>query len=76
MTPGEALALGLATNNGSLDGYMGFANGKRGRPFSYALGVTPSADDYYFIGVVEHEMTEEMGRISEVDEQPDAWLHR
>jgi hypothetical protein len=73
MTPAEALALGLAANNGSLDGYAGFATQGQGS-FSYALGVTPSANDYYFIGVVEHEMTEEMGRISEVNEQPDGYM--
>jgi hypothetical protein len=73
MTPAEALALGLATNDGSLDGYAGFATQSEAS-FSYALGVTPSADDYYFVGVVEHELTEEMGRISEVDEQPSGYM--
>jgi hypothetical protein len=73
MTPAEALALGLAPNNGSLDGYAGFATQSQGS-FSYALGVTPSANDYYFIGVVEHEMTEEMGRISEVNLQPSGYM--
>jgi hypothetical protein len=73
MTPAEALALGLQTNDGSLDGYAGFAT-QSNAPFSYALGVTPSANDYYFVGVVEHELTEEMGRISELDEQPSGYM--
>src|SRR6185437_744753 len=72
MTPGEALALGLEPNNGSLDGYAGFAGA--GTTFSYALGVAPSNSAYYFIGVVEHEFTEEMGRISELNEQPSGYM--
>ncbi|HEX3881553.1 MAG TPA: NF038122 family metalloprotease [Stellaceae bacterium] len=71
MSPAEAEALGLLANSGSLDGYAGFAGA--GTNFSYALGVTPGANAYYFIGVVEHELTEEMGRVSELDQQPDGY---
>ena len=63
----QAKALGLEANNNSLDGYVGFSSSSA---FSYANGVTPPSSEYYFIGVVEHEMTEVMGRISLVNEQP------
>lgn len=67
LTTAQAKALGLAANNGSLDGYVGFS---ASLPFSYAAGVTPPSNEYYFVGVVEHEMTEVMGRVSLVNDQP------
>jgi hypothetical protein len=33
-------------------------------PFSYSITATPSNGQYYFIGTVEHEISEAMGRIS------------
>ena len=67
LSTAQAKALGLTANNNSVDGYIGLSSSL---PFSYAAGVTPSSNEYYFVGVVEHEMTEAMGRVSLVDEQP------
>lgn len=65
MPTSERKALGLTANNTSVDGYVGFdANPNT---FGYAIGTTPPADEYYFIGVVEHEFTEVMGRTSYLD---------
>ena len=33
-------------------------------PFSYSQTATPPSNEYYFIGVLEHEITEVMGRVS------------
>src|SRR5208282_3115761 len=64
----EAKALGLLSNNGGIDGYVGFSS--ESNTFSYANGTAPPSNEYYFIGIVEHEITEDMGRISFLDEQP------
>ena len=66
----QAKALGLQTNNGSLDGYVGFSSSSS---FSYSAGVTPSSSAFYFVGVVEHEITEVMGRASLVNDQPNEY---
>jgi hypothetical protein len=65
MASAEEKALGLIPSNSDLDGYVGF-NSTPGI-FSYAIGTTPPSDQYDFIGVVEHEMTEVMGRTSYLD---------
>lgn len=67
LSTAEAKALGFVTSNSGPDGYVGFSSTL---PFSYANGVTPAANQYYFIGVVEHEITEDLGRVSWLDEQP------
>ena len=67
MPQGEAKALGLYPNDGSLDGFVGLSSTL---PFSYADNSTPPSGEYYFIGVVEHEITEDMGRVSLLDGQP------
>ena len=51
----------------SLDGYVGFSSTL---PFSYSATATPAANQYYFIGVAEHEISEVMGRISLLNRQP------
>jgi hypothetical protein len=68
VSPAEAKALGFLTNNGSVDGYIGFSSDPN--TFSYSVGTAPPSNEYYFIGVVEHEITEDMGRVSYLDEQP------
>ena len=68
MSQAEAKALGLPQNNDSIDGYVGFSS--QSGIFSYANGTTPPSNEYYFIGVVEHEITEDMGRVSFLDDQP------
>ena len=57
----EAKALGLTTATTNLDGYVGFSSSL---PFNYNLTNTAVANQYYFLGVVEHEISEVMGRIS------------
>jgi hypothetical protein len=61
----EATALGLAPNNGSLDGYVGFSSVSN--IFSYSTTTAPPSSKYYFVGVVEHEFSEVMGRVSYLD---------
>jgi hypothetical protein len=62
MATAEEKALGLlAGNDPSIDGYVGFSSVY---PFSYAINSSPAAGQYYFVGVVEHEITEVMGRDS------------
>src|SRR5450631_578604 len=61
----EATALGLAPNNGSLDGYVGFSSVSN--IFSYSTTTAPPPSEYYFVGVVEHEFSEVMGRVSYLD---------
>ena len=67
MTLAEAQALGLYSNNSSLAGYVGFSSSL---PFGYSANATPAANQYYFIGVAEHEISEVMGRISLLNSQP------
>jgi hypothetical protein len=64
----DAKALGLYANDGSIDGYIGFDAAPN--TFSYAPNVTPSDGLYYFVGVVEHEFSEIMGRMSLLGFQP------
>jgi hypothetical protein len=51
----------LPANSAEIDGWVGVSNTT---PFSYAANVTPAPGEYYFIGVLEHEFTEVMGRVS------------
>ncbi|MGA2043831.1 MAG: NF038122 family metalloprotease, partial [Roseiarcus sp.] len=67
MDQAEAKALGLYANDGSLDGYVGFSSSEA---YSYSTTATPSASQFYFVGIVEHEITEDMGRVSLLDQQP------
>ena len=60
MSIAEAQALGLAASGGS-DGTVCFTSLY---PFSYSQTATPPSNEYYFIGVLEHEITEVMGRVS------------
>jgi hypothetical protein len=64
VSPAEAKALGLplSVSDDGIDGYVGFSSVPN--TFSYANGSVPPANEYYFIGVVEHEITEIMGRVS------------
>ena len=64
MATAEAQALGLLpATSSTLNGYVGFSSSA---PFSYTPGVT-EPNEYYFIGAVEHEMSEVMGRKSYLD---------
>ena len=64
MTSAEEKAIGyLPAGDPAIDGYVGFSSSYA---FSYAANVTPAQGEYYFIGVVEHEISEVMGRASEL----------
>jgi hypothetical protein len=65
MPEAEAQALGLTSAVST--SYIGFSSTF---PFSYAANATPASNQYYFIGVFEHEITEDMGRASLLDDQP------
>ena len=61
----EAKALGLIPGDSTaIDGYVGFA----GDPslWSFSPTATPAQNEYYFIGVAEHEISEVMGRFSDI----------
>jgi hypothetical protein len=60
LTLAEATALGLATGTTTVDGSVGFSSTL---PFSYSTNSAPSGE-YYLYGVVAHELSEVMGRIS------------
>ena len=64
MSIAEAQALRLAAGGG-LDGTVWFSNQYT---FSYSQTATPPSNEYYFIGVLEHEITEVMGRVSLLDQ--------
>ncbi len=57
----NAEVLGLESPSVGFAGYVGFSSSV---DWSYAPNVTPAANAYYFIGVVEHEITEVLGRVS------------
>ena len=60
----DAKALGLiAGNSSAVDGYVGFSSSVS---WSFIADATPAASAYYFIGTAEHEITEVMGRDSDL----------
>jgi VCBS repeat-containing protein len=65
MAQAEAQALGLTSAVSTV--YVGFSSAL---PFSYTPNATPASNQYYFVGVVEHEISEDMGRVSLLNEQP------
>ena len=68
MTAAEAKALGLYSSNAGVDGWAGFSSSPN--IFSYSTSSAPASNQYYFVGVVEHEFTEIMGRASFLDQAP------
>jgi autotransporter passenger strand-loop-strand repeat protein len=56
----EAKALGLLGASSSVDGYVGFSSSA---PFTYDPNNRAVPGEYDFIGVVEHEISEVLGRI-------------
>lgn len=67
MSPAEAQALGVGSA-ASANYYVGF-NSTPG-VFSYTPNATPASNQYYFVGVLEHEITEDLGRVSLINYQP------
>jgi len=61
----EAKALGLAPNNATqLDGWVGFDS--NASDWSFSTTATPPQGKYYLVGTILHEITEVMGRVSEL----------
>lgn len=66
LTDAEAAALGLGGGGTSFadpDGVIGYADGP-GINFGDAPGLTPPSGDEEFLATAEHEIAEEMGRVS------------
>ena len=62
LTTAQEKALGLLPSSSTaIDGWVGINNTVS---FSYSAEATPASGQYYFIGVLEHEITEVMGRQS------------
>jgi hypothetical protein len=55
----EAKALGLSAGSGAVDGYIGLSSGAA---WTYDPGNRAVAGDYDFLGTVEHEISEVLGR--------------
>lgn len=64
LTLADATALGLLSSGTTLDGYVGFSNSF---PFAYNNSNGVPAGEYDLYGVVAHELSEVMGRISLLD---------
>src|SRR5581483_12455964 len=62
MGSAEAKALGLTGASSTLDGSVGISSNVA---WDYTTA-TPAANQEYLIGVLEHEITEVMGRVSNV----------
>ncbi len=65
-------ALGLIGSSSALDGWVGIASNAElqrldGTSWSFSSTATPTAAQYYLIGVIEHEFSEVMGRSSYLD---------
>jgi hypothetical protein len=68
----EEKALGLIGPSSALDGWIGIASDttlaqQLGASWSYSPTAAPGANQYYLVGVLEHEITEVMGRASYLD---------
>jgi hypothetical protein len=63
----EQKALGLIGPSSTLDGAVGISSAFS---WDFSPTATPTASQYYLIGVLEHEITEVMGRVSDLDYGP------
>jgi hypothetical protein len=69
--PAEEKALGLITSTGFGDDYDGYVVFSDVISMSYTPNAAPSPfSSYYFVGVVEHEISEIMGRTSWLEDVP------
>jgi hypothetical protein len=67
----EERALGLIGASAALDGYVGVASNATlassgGDSWSFSPTTTPASNQYYIVGTLEHEISEVMGRASEL----------
>ncbi|HWF00971.1 MAG TPA: NF038122 family metalloprotease [Caulobacteraceae bacterium] len=67
ITSAQAKAFGFIPASSAVDGYVGFSSAL---PYSFTPGVTPSPGQYDLVGVLEHEITEILGRVSLLNYQP------
>jgi hypothetical protein len=67
----EAQALGLMSTTPTVDGSVGFDADPS--IWSFSPTATPAQDEYYFIGVAEHEISEVMGRTSDIGTSADTY---
>lgn len=68
----QAKALGLSGPSSAVDGYVGVASDATlqstlGDSWSFDPAAKPAANQFYLVGVLEHEFTEIMGRASYLD---------
>lgn len=64
MGSAEAKALGLTGPSTAFDGAIGVSSSA---PWDFTPNATPTSSEYYLVGVLEHEITETMGRVSYLD---------
>lgn len=64
MGSAEAKALGLIGASTALDGAIGVS---ASTAWDFTPNTTPTASEFYLVGVLEHEITEVMGRVSSLD---------
>jgi hypothetical protein len=60
----EAKALGLLGASSTLDGSVGIS---ANTAWDFTPNTTPTAAQYYLVGTLEHEISEVMGRVSDLD---------
>ena len=66
LTAAQEMAIGILPSNASgIDGYVGISNTAQ---FSDSADAPPAQNQYYLIGILEHEFTEVMGRVSYLGE--------
>ena len=73
MGSAEEKALGFLGASSSLDGWVGIASDatvtqQTGGSWSFSPTAIPGPNQYYLVGVLEHEITEVMGRLSYLDQ--------
>jgi hypothetical protein len=64
MGSADAKALGLDGASGALDGAVGVS---ARAAWDFNPNTTPTTNEYYLVGLLEHEITEVMGRVSYLD---------
>ena len=62
----EAKALGLTGASSTLDGAIGIASASH-TAWDYSPTTIPTSNQYYLVGTLEHEFSEVMGRVSNLD---------
>ena len=64
MGSAEAKALGFLGASSALDGSVGIS---ANTAWDFTPNTTPTANQYYLVGALEHEISEVMGRVSDLD---------